>query len=75
MGLFLDSDRAMRVSREYYDGGGSSDPLAEAGDADELRCLIRAPCDAVHQLHAVSEASGRTARRCRSATSPGGGGC
>ncbi|WP_370940328.1 ESX secretion-associated protein EspG [Amycolatopsis sp. cg13] len=45
--------RAMRVRREYYDNGGA-DPLAEeGGDADELRYLMRAPRDAVHQLHAA----------------------
>ncbi|WP_406640965.1 ESX secretion-associated protein EspG [Amycolatopsis sp. WGS_07] len=47
------SIRVMRVSREYYDGG-SADPLAEeGGEADELRYLMRAPRDAVHQLHAA----------------------
>ncbi|GAA1035507.1 MULTISPECIES: ESX secretion-associated protein EspG [Amycolatopsis] len=46
--------RVMQVSREYYDGGGSADPLAEeGGDADELRYLMRAPRDAVHLLHAA----------------------
>lgn len=45
--------RVMRVRREYYDNGGA-DPLAEeGGDADELRYLMRAPRDAVHQLHAA----------------------
>ncbi|UKD54219.1 ESX secretion-associated protein EspG [Amycolatopsis sp. FU40] len=55
--------RAMRVSREYYDGGGSADPLAEeGGDADELRYLMRAPRAAVHQLHAAIR-DGRGERR------------
>ncbi|MGW7534621.1 ESX secretion-associated protein EspG [Amycolatopsis sp. NPDC054798] len=45
--------RVMQVSREYYDNGGA-DPLAEeGGEADELRYLMRAPRDAVHQLHAA----------------------
>ncbi|WP_134733792.1 ESX secretion-associated protein EspG [Amycolatopsis nivea] len=56
------SVRAMRVSREYYENGGA-DPLAEeGGEADELRYLMRAPRDAVHQLHAAVR-DGRGERR------------
>ncbi|WP_329068977.1 ESX secretion-associated protein EspG [Amycolatopsis sp. NBC_01480] len=45
--------RPLHVPKDYYDGE-SVDPLAEEGGAaDELRFLMRAPRDAVHELHAA----------------------
>ena len=47
------SIRPLHVPRDYYEGEGG-DPLAEEGGAaDELRFLMRARRDAVHELHAA----------------------